>query len=175
MKLDSRIVEGKKPLDCFEIGVAKEFIGKECYFSDSLSDFLRLSCFTDCPSEHRRIGTLRLVSEIEASPFYLSDLHSYLYVLPCEWVKEHEKKLRPYTGIEFAEKFGIWVGHVIRIRDRPENAGQEYEYKIMFVGYRWYKGMFEVFINGCWIDLLTLFELYEYMEDGEWHKFGVEE
>lgn len=170
MELDSRIKEGKKPLDCFDTDIAKEYVGKECYFTSRLSNFENLSRISKAILHH-----------IDDSPI---PFHCYgdgdvlcddCYILPCEWVKEHEKKLRPYTGIEFAEKFGIWVGHVIRIRDRPENAGQEYEYKIMFVGYRWYKGMFEVFINGCWIDLLTLFELYEYEESGEWHKFGVEE
>ena len=89
-------------------------------------------------------------------------------------MKEPEKKWRPYTGIEFTGKIDLWVGHIIRIRDLFDSAGQEYEYKIMFVGYRWYNNIVEVFINGCWIDLLTLFKLYEYYEDGEWHKFGIE-
>lgn len=97
----------------------------------------------------------------------------YRFFIPEKLLKPVEKKYRPFTGIEFAEKFDLWVGHIIRIRDLFDNAGQEYEYKIMFVGYRWYKGIFEVFINGCWIDLVTLFKLYEYQEDGEWKKFGV--
>ena len=168
MKLDSRILEGKKPLDCFDTEIAKQFIGKKGYFSNSLGWYSVLKRTWN--------GTLDDIESKKEQCFYDCESEGYFhYFLPAEWVKEPEKKWRPYTGIEFAEKFGIWVGHVIRIRDRPENAGQEYEYKIMFVGYRWYKGMFEVFINGCWIDLLTLFELYEYMEDGEWHKFGVEE
>ena len=172
MELDSRIIEGKKPLDCFDVSVAKEFIGKECYFSDSLSDFLRLSCFTDCPSEHRRIGTLRLVSEIEASPFYLSDLHSCLYILPCEWVKEEKKesKYRPFTGIEFAEKFDLKLGGIIRLK----HIITQYRYKTIFTGYRWNGDDFEVFLNGDWINMLTLLNTYEYDEDNEWKKFGVE-
>lgn len=166
MELDSRIIEGKKPLTCFDIDEAEKYVGQKCYISNEY-DFYRNLDFTQ-----QKI--LNGVEDCE-EPFHYDQLKQAKFCLPCEWVKESEKKWRPYTGIEFAEKFDLWIGHVIRIRDRPENAGQEYEYKIMFVGYRWYKGMFEVFINGCWIDLLTLFELYEYMEDGEWHKFGVEE
>ena len=166
MELDSRIKEGKRPLTCFDIDEAEKYVGKKCYISNEY-DFFRNLDFTQ-----QKI--LNGVEDCE-EPFHYDQDKQAEFCLPCEWVKEPEKKWRPYTGIEFAEKFGILVGHIIRIRDRPENAGQEYEYKIMFVGYRWYKGLFEVFINGCWIDLLTLFELYEYMEDGEWHKFGVEE
>lgn len=170
MELDKRI-SGKRPLDCVDSETAKEFIGKKGYFANCIQAFQDLES-TDYQLVY---ATLKEVDSQRIIAFTDDFDGESCYFLPKEWVKEPEKKLRPYTGIEFAEKFGIWVGHVIRIRDRPENAGQEYEYKIMFVGYRWYKGMFEVFINGCWIDLITLFELYEYMEDGEWHKFGVEE
>lgn len=175
MKLDKRIVKGRKYLDIFDTKEAQKYIGQKCFFSD------KIARFSDLDDPKLVKATLTHVKADDCEYCYgsneigLADWYYARYILPLAWVKEPEKKLRPYTGIEFAEKFGIWVGHVIRIRDRPENAGQEYEYKIMFVGYRWYKGMFEVFINGCWIDLLTLFELYEYMEDGEWHKFGVEE
>ncbi len=175
MELDSRIIEGKRPLTCLDVEQAEEFVGKECIFSDNYRNYQNIQEYLENP---QYIGTLAPQDNFNLQEYPFKNEYdggSYRLVLPLEWVKGAEKKWRPYTGIEFAEKFGLWIGHVIRIRDRPENAGQEYEYKIMFVGYRWYKGMFEVFINGCWIDLLTLFELYEYYEDGEWHKFGVEE
>lgn len=175
MELDSRIIEGRRPLTCIDIEQSKEFVGKLCLFSDDYRNYKDIQEYSENP-QHIGILTPQDNFNLQEYPFKNeNDGGSYRLVLPLDWVKEPEKKLRPYTGIEFAEKFDLWIGHVIRIRDRPENAGQEYEYKIMFVGYRWYKGLFEVFINGCWIDLLTLFELYEYMEDGEWHKFGVEE
>ena len=34
MKLDSRIIEGKTYLDCYDTEIAKKFIGKECYLSE---------------------------------------------------------------------------------------------------------------------------------------------
>lgn len=39
MKLDPRIIEGKKPLTALDTDVAKQFIGKECYFADNIEDF----------------------------------------------------------------------------------------------------------------------------------------
>ena len=32
MKLDKRIIEGKKPLSCIDTDEAKQFIGKQGYF-----------------------------------------------------------------------------------------------------------------------------------------------
>ena len=45
MKLDSRILEGKKPLTCFDVEQAKEFLGKECYFSNCKGHYKNLSAF----------------------------------------------------------------------------------------------------------------------------------
>lgn len=174
MELDSKILDGKKPLDCFTISVAKEFVGKECYFSDSLSDFARLSCFTDCPSEHRRIGTLLLVSETEVSPFYLSDLHSCLYILPCEWVKpeEHEKKYRPYSLSEWIEQHEI--GDIIHYRSKYGT-----ELRHMYLGTRHKlesrNGYVLITLGDASYSLECLFEDYEIEIDGEWVPFGVEE
>ena len=39
MNLDPRIIEGKRPLDCFDTDAAKEFIGKACYFGINIEDF----------------------------------------------------------------------------------------------------------------------------------------
>lgn len=175
MELDRRILEGKKPLDCFEVSVAKEFIEKECYFSDCLSDFSRLSCFTDFPSEHRRIGTLRLVSETDVSPFYLSDLHSCRYILPCEWVKQ-EARYRPFTLAEWIERYEI--GDIIHYRCKS----QKIELRHMYTGYA--HGI-DVDIKNTTSGTLTLgvasycldylFEDYEICIYGEWQPFGIEE
>ena len=36
MKLDSRIIEGKRPLTCFDTEEAKQFLGKWGYFNNNL-------------------------------------------------------------------------------------------------------------------------------------------
>ena len=43
MKLDSRIIDGKKPLTCFDSDEAKQFIGQEGYFSNDKTDFQDLN------------------------------------------------------------------------------------------------------------------------------------
>lgn len=42
MKLDPRIVEGKKPLDCFDAEEAEKFVGQKGYASDDVSTFTDL-------------------------------------------------------------------------------------------------------------------------------------
>ena len=46
MELDKRIKEGKKPLTCFDVKEAKQFIGKECYLSNSIADYADLNNVT---------------------------------------------------------------------------------------------------------------------------------
>ena len=169
-KLDARIKSMDDVQTCLQYD--DSYIGERGYFASDLCD---LSDLSNCSHD-----TLAQIILDGAGDDIFRTLHDVDYdnwgsrfFVPERLLKPVEKKYRPFTGIEFAEKFDLWVGHIIRIRDLFDNAGQEYEYKIMFVGYRWYKGIFEVFINGCWIDLLALFKLYEYQEDGEWKKFGV--
>ena len=49
MELDKRIIEGKKPLDCFDAEneeLMKSFLNKEGYFSNNLENFCLLDgCF----------------------------------------------------------------------------------------------------------------------------------
>lgn len=169
-ELDDRIKSMDDVQTCLHYD--DSYIGERGYFASDLCD---LSDLSSC--EHDTLA--QIISDGAGDDIFRTphdvdyDNWGSRFFVPERLLKPVEKKYRPFTGIEFAEKFDLWVGHIIRIRDLFDNAGQEYEYKIMFVGYRWYKGIFEVFINGCWIDLVTLFKLYEYQEDGEWKKFGV--
>lgn len=83
MELDKRIKKGKRPLNCFDTDIAKEYVGKECYFTSKLSNFENLS----------RIPKA-ILHNIDDSPI---PFHCYgdgdvlcddCYILPCEWVKE---------------------------------------------------------------------------------------
>ena len=42
MKLDPRIIKGKKPLDCFDAEEAEKFVGQKGYASDDISTFTDL-------------------------------------------------------------------------------------------------------------------------------------
>lgn len=90
MKLDSRIKKGKKPLDCFDEDIAKQFIGKKGYVTDFLQDFRDLSKV--------KVEELRQVLHTELF-CHLCGSTGRKYFLPVEWVKEpeNEKEYRPFT------------------------------------------------------------------------------
>lgn len=104
MELDKRIIDGKKPLTCFDTEQAKQFIGKKCYFSDDARDFMNL--------DKADGDTLFYVAELQniwtAEEYCFADnSNDYRFILPFEWVKpeEPEKKYRPYSLEEFLAIF----------------------------------------------------------------------
>lgn len=80
MELDKRIKPNKKPLTCFDIEKAKEFLADMCYFSLTIEQFenldkcnkLRLSEVNNCPA-----------------PFVgACDNRHFCFILPCKWVDD---------------------------------------------------------------------------------------
>lgn len=171
MELDKRVKEGKRPLTCFDIDKAEEFVGKKCYISNEY-DFFRNLDFTQ-----QKI--LNGVEDCEA-PFHYDSGSQAEFCLPCDWVKDPEKKYRPYTLAEWIDQHEI--GEVIHFRNKDYK--QEFyakEFYAMYVGY--------VIDNGediqdtrttgrimlmTWAHFLeNLFEDYEIEMNGEWKPFGV--
>lgn len=121
MKLDPRIIEGKKPLTCFDTEIAKRFIGKECFFTNDIIAFSHcfsalhkgnLSCIDDEPKPFKSYST-NGSGRVLASNF----------ILPLEWVKEEKpkKKYRSYKDYdELCEDFS--VGQCITYRDKGCNC-----------------------------------------------------
>ena len=120
MKLDSRIIKGKRPLTCFDTEQAKEFLGKECYFSNCKVHYKNLSAFEKFESlTDYCIGTLTAIMDLGDRVFDVDQqCKEFRYCLPCEWVKseEPEKKYRPYTLAEWVDQHEI--GEVIHYRDK---------------------------------------------------------
>ena len=84
MELDKRILEGKKPLDCFDVKKAKQFVGKKGYFCDHINGFTNISNLTE--------DVLRDITSDEPDcEVYKTNCTSWEYFLPEEWVKEPEK------------------------------------------------------------------------------------
>jgi hypothetical protein len=87
---------------------------------------------------------------------------------------EDEKKWRPFTPAEFDERFKL--GQVINFRRNCPG----YLYKCLFIGCSWVideepKDLI-VYIGNHFFSLKDLFAFYEYQdENGNWHRFGVEE
>lgn len=75
MELDKRIKPNKMPLTCFDINKAKQFIGKNCYFSRVIESFENLN---NCVR-----ATLKHIDD-NPSPFN----GEYCFIMPCEWIDD---------------------------------------------------------------------------------------
>ena len=92
MKLDPRIIEGKKPLTCFDAEEAEKFVGQKGYASDDISTFTDLDgC---CES-----GKLEYVVKENGNgicyPYsVVTDYNrkEYAFFLPAAWVKNTEEQ-----------------------------------------------------------------------------------
>ena len=166
MKLDSRILEGKTYLDCFDTEVAKGFIGKECYLSDGVASFANV--------DNLNKAVLIEVDDENIKPYTLENIrwrYSSNFILPCEWVKEPEKKYRAFTLAEWIEQHEI--GEVIHYRSKSG----EIELRHMYVGTRHSQGIKKIIVKITLGDvshtLDYLLEDYEIEVNGEWLPFGV--
>lgn len=175
LELDSRILKGKKPLNCFDTEQAKQFIGKKCYFSDDARDFMNL--------DKADGDTLFYVAELQniwtAEEYCFADnSNDYRFILPFEWVKpeEPEKKYRPLSYKEFWRLFDFGDGVCFR------RKGQDTAEFSMFLGYEIdsdgnkdeIPGEGKVNLGGNRYTLAELFEYYEMQLDDEWQPFGIE-
>ena len=169
MELDSRIIEGKKPLTCIDTEQAKEFLGKECYFSNCKSHYKNLSAFEKYVTlTDYCIGTLTAIMELGDRVFDVDQqCKEFRYCLPCEWVnpEEPEKKYREYKDLdEFFDVTGLEIGDLIKLKFPGNNVAE-----LLIVG-----GC----NNGLFIGIhkytfKQLFEMVEISISGEWQLFGV--
>lgn len=179
MKLDPRIIEGKKPLTCFDIDEARMYVGEKCYISNEYDFFRNL----DLTQQKILDG----VEDCEA-PFHYDQDKQAEFCLPCDWVKpeEPEKKYRPYSLNEFLERYKIGETVTFRFKkgEHVPEAECRVEYKRMITGYetlpeyRDKPGKSSVLLGGCPpISLARLFEFYElkneYSVPTVWLPFGV--
>lgn len=167
MELDSRIIEGKTYLDCYDTEIAKKFIGKECYLSDGVASFANI--------DNLNKATLIEVDDGDMHPYKLENTrwhYGSLLILPCEWVKKPEEKMyRPYSLNEFISDMNLGLGPWIRIRP----VGSKKECEFLYTGYQKTEAG-EYICLGCFqFDLISLFRDYEICINGEWQPFGVEE
>ena len=163
MKLDSRIVKGKKPLDCFDVDIARHFIGKKGYFGLHTSQFMDLDLCPKCV-----VDELKEIDEYDSSPFISASGCCYSYFLPVEWVKP-EKKYRAFTNEEFLNLFDSGKLHSIRKKNEKGRYIITDVYCInddIFVKLNSDCGGFgmEFLVNNG----------YEYFDGKGWKPFGVE-
>ena len=172
MELDSRIKEGKRPLTCFDVKEAIQFIGKECYLSNSIADYADLN----------NVTAKRILDDVSNTsiPYSSNPAGIYCYCLPCEWVKpeEPEKKYRPFSLDEFLKIFDIG--------DQIDFKGKGYcdDVKVaMFTGYVTdvdrsndeEPGAVELMLGCFHYSLSDLFKDYELFLEDKWQPFGIKE
>lgn len=104
MELDKRINDTGSILTCFSIKAAKEYLGQQGYFTSDIDHYQDLD-LTD----------FRTLTEVcdDDTPFCAGQL-CYPFFLPAEFVRPAEPKWRPYSLMEFEDKFHI--GLPIRFR-----------------------------------------------------------
>ena len=169
MELDKRIKEGKRPLTCFDVEQAKEFLGKECYFSNCKVHYKNLSAFEKFESlTDYCIGELTAIMDLGDRVFDVDQqCNEFRYCLPCEWVKESEKKYREYKNLdEFFDVTGLEIGDLIKLKFPGNNVAE-----LLIVG---------SCDNGLFIGIhkytfKQLFEIVEISISGEWQPFGIKE
>lgn len=82
MRLDARVIKGKKPLTCIDVAKAKKFEGTKGYFSDSMGNF------GDLGRGSISFGTLKIdKSEQGFHPYIEEESNNcFSHFLPKEWV-----------------------------------------------------------------------------------------
>ena len=170
MELDKRIIEGKKPLSCVDIEIAKEFIGKKGYFANWISAFKDLET-----TEYQLVyATLKEVDGKREVAFTDDFDGEARYFLPDEWVEEEKKEpeYKPYTIKDFEKAFlnGEFEDFIIfREKDNPDNV-----YTMRYNG-NFRKGGFEYICLGAknfsFEHLFVNYEVANY--DGDFVPFGV--
>lgn len=183
MSLDKRILSGKNPLTYFEGEQAHEFIGKECYFSDiacKYEDLDDIENTKDYISYTK--GTLSHVHTYRKDDRVFENVDtgvSYRYCLPCEWVKEPEKKYRPFSIEDWKLKHSF--GDTILYRYKGTYCGGHREVETMYLGYAKpidgitdEAGKGELILGDGCHGLQNLFDNYEMWVDGGWQPFGIE-
>lgn len=169
MKLDPMIIEGKKPLTCFDTEEAKQFIGKECYFCDCPLAFEDLDKFTTLAK-----NVLFRVQDTE-KPFLTDTIASfrYAYCLPCEWVNSEEPKIKWRAFKDHAEYKEFLNDSVIKGWVKIKNKTTNEIYELMYVG----GGSDEICLGGMVFSVSNLFDNFELFNEctREWQPFGMED
>lgn len=193
MELDKRIIKGKRPLTCFDLKEASDFLNKTGYFANEFDYFSDLSKVTECCSEVYH-GKLLGIKENKRCVFkYLSmdcsRESSYRFFIPEEWVlpEEPEKKYRAFTLNEFLERHKIGNTVTFRLKKGEHVPEDEcrVEYTRLITGYetlpenRDIPGKGSILLGGCPpTGLARLFEFYEleneYYFPTVWQPFGIE-
>ena len=167
MELDKRFKV--LPFCCFGAEKCNKYINQKGYFSNDIGDF---KCIDLC-----KYGTLEKIYSDQPDPFHAKEAFiDFKHFIPECFVKPKEKKFRPYTFMEFTDKFT--VGQPIKFRQK---GAEGYERYLILNGYQHeqHEGrtVTYIYIGSYGYTLDALFNDYEWQEHytEDFKPFGVEE
>ena len=182
MKLDPRIIEGKRPLSCLDTEEAKQFIGKKGYFAGDLSIFKNLDYFDK--------WTLQEIKDDPCRCFKDGCLGEWwYYFLPEAWVQEQEPEpvWKPYDFDSWRnDNFRIGSAVTFRIKPKNEQDSKNLPVKTMvYLGHEERSDDLDniiIYIGTIGYSFQYLFENYEIFDDKyekpgcpKWRPFGYQE
>ena len=164
MKLDSRIIEGKRPLSCIDTDEAKKFIGKKGYFAGDLSIFKNLDYFDK--------WTLQEIKDDPCRCFKDGCLGEWwYYFLPEEWVQEKEPEPKWRAFKDHAEYKEYLNDGIIESWVKIKYKSADKIYELMYVG----GGDDKICLGNMMFSVDNLFKEFELFNEsaGKWQPFGV--
>lgn len=173
MIFDKSIKKGKLPFSCIDCIKARKFFDKEGYFTNDILEFTK-------PNFSKKVRLSELYdidNSVNEAPFQSKELGApfYEYFLPKEWVKEEEKRYKPFTLGQWINLYDI--GEIIHFRDKKSCT----VFCSMYIGNACLEGTdIDNSSEGTLclgVDNFTLdylFKNYEIEVNGEWVPFGVE-
>lgn len=181
MKLDSRILEGKRPLTCIDVEQAREFVGKECIFSDKYENFENLDKYLFVNSDYSAILSIDDTPKCGDYVFRnAKNAAHYGLILPLEWVKEPEKKYIPFSLSEWTDRFAIGDTIIMR-QSNCTSSGHPYTtYHYMYEGFCYDSdetwgdsNTGYIMLGGEKYAFDQLLQEYEFLWRGTWQPFGM--
>lgn len=179
MKLDKRIIEGKKPLTCFDCEEAKQFIGQEGYFAGDLSVYQKLDYF--------QTWTLQEIKNNISRCFKDNVLNEHWnYFLPKEWVQEKEPEpvWKPYD-LDSLREDNFILGHAVVMRQKFVAKEPARIHTVIYLGHSENAENLndvEILLGNIWFGVQRLLDDFEIFDDKygktgqpEWRPFGYQE
>lgn len=172
MILDSRIKAGKRPLTCLDVEQARNFVGKECIFSDFYINYLDIEKFNiDNDNEHTGILSI----DDNSSDYIFINARNksrYRFILPCEWVQlPTAPEFVPFTLDTWEYEFE--PGDLIIFRGKGDTSDEGNYFKFLYSGYVKHPNDCIRVVLGPWLfSFDELFESYEILRNGNWEPFG---
>jgi len=175
MKLDKKILPGRKPLTCLDVEQAREFVGKECIFSDIYANFKDINQYLFVDSDYAAI--LSIDERASCGDYVFKNSKNnlrYSLILPWEWVEQPitpEPEYKPYTLKEFLEAmesglFESWI--------KMRHGRSKRECEFLYTGYLRTIDNDYICLGCHSFDFETLLNDYEIPDlNGKWHPFGV--